>query len=104
MTGGVLSEVGIELAVIALGFVVAFAVARYTNADAKRRALPTWAELLVAGIAMSPFVAHTEGLLPATIVDDTTLMTALLFVFWAVLPPIAYRILDPDPSETGTTC
>lgn len=95
--------VAIDPGVLALGFVVAFVIARYARSDAKRRALPTWAELLVAGLAMSPFVAYTRGLLPATGVDGVTLMAVLLFLLWTVLPPIAYRLLDPDPGA-GASC
>ena len=105
MTDGSLVPALVEIGIVVLAFVVAFALdRRYVGADRKLRALPGWVQILVAGLAMSPFLAHTEGLLPATVVDDTTLMIVLMFALWIALPAVAFRLLDPDPTEARATC
>jgi hypothetical protein len=105
VTDGSLVPALVELGIVILAFVVAFTLdRRYVGADRKLRALPGWVQILVAGIAMSPFLAHTRGLLPATVVDDTVLMVVLMFALWIALPAVAFRLLDPDPAERRVAC
>jgi hypothetical protein len=105
VSGGSFLPAAVQLGIVGIAFVVAFVLdRRYVGSGRKLRTLPPWAQVVVAGLAMSPFVALTRGLLPTTVVDDSVLMVVLLFALWIVLPAVAFELLDPDPREAGRAC
>jgi hypothetical protein len=95
----------VQVGIVGIAFAVGFVIdRRYVGSDRTLEALPLWSQFVVAGVAMSPLIAHSRGLLPTTVVDDAVLMFVLMIGLWIALPAVAFELLDPDPADTETAC
>ena len=92
----------VQIALVVVVFVVAFAVARYARVDPMLQSLPAWLQLVVAGVAMSPFGALFAGLLSTAVVDDSVVALVASLALWIVLPVVLVRLVGgARPTSTG---
>ena len=68
----------VQWGIVALVFVVAFAVGRRVETPEGAVSAPTWVKTALAGLAIGgPWVLHARGLLSVGLVDDTVLTIAV---------------------------
>lgn len=83
---------------------IEFVVAKYTRVDAKLRALPTWLQLIVGGVASSPFLTINQGFMLGGVLDPTVVVIATSLTLWLVLPLLFYRAVETEPLTQNAAC
>ena len=93
----------VNVGLLALIVGVGFAIERSTDIDARRRALPGWQQLLVAGVAMGTMLSLFDRPVPVPAVDEVVVGFGAFAVLWFGLHYLVAELTGVEPAA-GSGC
>jgi hypothetical protein len=94
----------VQFAILGGIILVGFIIAKHTHVDAKLRALPTWLQFIVGGVAGSPLFTLNQGFVLEGVLDPYIVAIAISLTLWFVLPLLFYRAVETEPRQQDSAC
>lgn len=94
----------IQFAILGGIVLVGVIIAKYAYVDAKLQRLPTWLQLLVGGIGVSPLFTLDHGFVLEGVLDPSVVAIAISLALWLILPLLFYRAIGAEPPNQHGTC